>query len=263
MRVYHDRLDYVQPMKDESFQIYSTLYYGDDFLLGHYPSGNLLTFNDESRSFLSIEPPIGKQDCSSKNEREAQSLSIWGGEVAIGMWPFGEIWTGYPGDDWKLQARLFSNSPCGVAPYSEISEKFGFVYNALGQRITDMLPLGNGLIVSTSNKQPEPIVSGALKHLDHVSRAEYGRVVMLEKHYDLTCPVEWEKLNDFRIQITRRKINIFHNGNILCTRDFDFSETKGLSGITSFGKGLYGNFASWRKDARDSLKKSPNASNPN
>ncbi|MCG6121921.1 MAG: hypothetical protein MEP57_04340 [Microvirga sp.] len=224
-----------------SYQIYASLRYGSTFLLGQYPSGNLKSLM-RGALLAPVIPEIGAQACSEPHGREAQSLSIWGGEVAVGMWPWGEVWTGRPGRDWTMAARVFQHpeQPCGAVPFAKLLEDEGEVYNALGQRIFGFANWANGLAVSTYLKHPS--LSDHLDLLPGVAQEEYGRVLLLERDYEITCDINLESDMNFRFKIYKEKMSIYSNDEEVCSRPIDPDQLGDslAQGNMQYGNGVWG-----------------------
>jgi hypothetical protein len=229
-----------EKVKDYSDQFYSTIFYQSDVLLGHYPSGTIFKYDTKNKKPSFVDPKIGKEECSSANEREVQSMAFFGGDLIAGLWPFGELWVGRPYTPWHREARLFSGSSCGVAPYIDDLYDSEYVYNALGQRIVDMVPYADGLIVATGIKHSNPRVSDSINFLEKNLQSEYGRVYKLTKHVDLSCPIPLEDIDFVEFKFYLHRILLSVNEKIICELAYDFSETQWVNGIRAEGYGVFG-----------------------
>lgn len=73
--------------RGEAREYYSYLRYGDDVLIGTYPSGYLVNYSPD-RGFTLTDSPENTYDYA---YREAQSLTLLKGNPLVGMYPWGEI----------------------------------------------------------------------------------------------------------------------------------------------------------------------------
>jgi len=121
---------------DYSYQVYAGFTYYDHLLLGQYPSGELYAFNGESVERLEGWPPVMKG--VSKKAREAQTIVLYGGELYVGVWPWGEVWRYHRDlDQWNLAHRMFTHPPLTeetIHPYELECQALGIVANLWGQR---------------------------------------------------------------------------------------------------------------------------------
>ncbi len=175
-----------------SYQVYAAFTYYDKLLLGHYPSGELLAFNGETIEQLHDWPPVmpGVSDAA----REAQTIVAYGGELYVGVWPWGEVWRYHPSrESWRFMGRMFTHpEPTNATthPYEIESQEAGVVLNVWGQRVTSMIPLADALLIATSSKSPlewDP-------RFDFISKGkwqEYGRITHVHVGGHLSAPVAW------------------------------------------------------------------------
>ncbi|MGD9702357.1 MAG: hypothetical protein AB7Q42_01030 [Acidimicrobiia bacterium] len=226
---------------DVSNQIYSAVKFYDTWLLGHYPTGNLTSYDGHDTDQFA-DPPIGSQECSSEGQREAQTVGVWGGELAVGVWPWGEVWTGMPGEAWRLAARMFTGpAPCGEAAYADlVSTKPSFDFNALGQRIFGMASWSTGIAVATSAKNAQS--AGALALLDPEQRAEYGRVYLLERDAEISCQLDSVPDSRLTFRLDGTSMKVIQNGNEICSRSVNADELAPISGEVVVGSGAWGPF---------------------
>ena len=226
-----------------SFQIYTAVrWWWSRWWLGHYPSGNLLRWAD----LVQQDPPIGKQACSSSVGREAQSAIISMGQPTVGMWPWGEIWTGEPGQAWSLLTRLFPYpaSACTVeAPFIPQALAAGVPEsNALGQRAYSLASFGRGIAASATMKNASYGV--ALNQLSSGERAAYGSVVMIDREYELSCEVPGAGTMTLSFIIDGSDMEIRKDDVLLCSRAVNPANLPDLSGPLSMtiGDGPWGQF---------------------
>lgn len=207
----------------ESWQAYASLDAGDDVLLGHYPSGNLYSLSrladDSAWELTAQDPPITAT--VEVRRDEAQSLMHFGGEVLVGVWPWGEIFKGQHGEDWEPFIQAFSRSggePDFRHPYEPLVGN-----NCLGQRIFQILPWQTGFVFSTTLKNNDEECLNAIAAITAEQRIEYGQVRFVQRSHALTCPVVWvarpTKLvlalsNDNRLLVSQ-------DGRLLCSAPFE------------------------------------------
>ncbi|MFM8580539.1 MAG: hypothetical protein ACKOFW_03440, partial [Planctomycetaceae bacterium] len=97
-----------EPQLGVSFQLYSTQAFHDQLLMGQYPTGRLFSLEGETLRDLAGWPPVPPQ--VSGSSREAQTTTIYAGELFVGVWPWGELWQFHPDRrEWTLARRLFSH----------------------------------------------------------------------------------------------------------------------------------------------------------
>jgi hypothetical protein len=91
----------------KSFQVYSALNYYDRLLLGHYPSGCVYEFDGQNIRLQAGWPP--RLPGVSGSAREAQTTTIYRGDLYIGVWPWAEIWRyDRDADHWHSMGRAFT-----------------------------------------------------------------------------------------------------------------------------------------------------------
>jgi uncharacterized lipoprotein YddW (UPF0748 family) len=176
-----------------SFQVYSTLNTADRLLLGQYPTGELFEFNGAGLRRLTGAPPVMKG--VSGSAREAQTLAIYGGDIYVGVWPWGEVWRQSGVDaQWRFLGRLFTHpepTDKTTHPYEEETKRLDPVLNRWGQRVTSLVPLGDSLYLSTSAKGPNPYEE-KFTFLAGDMHLEYGAVYRYRKPGCLAVPMNWK-----------------------------------------------------------------------
>lgn len=145
----------LEPNIKVSYQLYSTLAFHDRLLMGQYPTGRVFEYDGKSIVDRAGWPPVLSGVSSSA--REAQTTVIYGGEMLVGVWPWGEVWRyNSDGNAWTFIQRMFSHpelSDSVVHPYDNENRKHS-IPNLWGQRVTSMFPSGDALYVATSAKYP-------------------------------------------------------------------------------------------------------------
>ena len=181
-----------EPEIGVSHQIYSVLNFYDRLLMGHYPTGLLYEFDGESLTLREGWPP--RLEGVAKNAREAQTTAIYGGDLFVGVWPWGEVWRyNRDADEWRWVRRMFTHplvTDETTHPYENECIGHDLVTNQWGQRVTSLVPLGGSLMISTSAKWPcewKP----EFKFLGDDKWKEYGSVFRLTMPGHLSAPVRW------------------------------------------------------------------------
>ncbi|MCA9133952.1 MAG: hypothetical protein KDA45_12385, partial [Planctomycetales bacterium] len=138
-----------------SYQLYSTMMVNDRLLMGQYPTGRLFEYDGESIRDLPGWPPV--LEGVSSNAREAQTTAIYGGDVFVGVWPWGELWRyNLDSQTWTFTQRMFDHPSLSkeiTHPY-DVENQGNDVGNRWGQRVTSLVPSGPSLFISTSAKTP-------------------------------------------------------------------------------------------------------------
>ena len=176
-----------------SFQVYSMINYYDRLLMGQYPTGEL--FEIVGGEVRQVPDWSLRPEGASPRAREAQALALYRGELFAGVWPWGEVWR-LPGPDaaWSFCGRLFTRPEVQetvTAPYeAEMTVLGEKVNNLWGQRITSLVPLGDGLLAGTSNKNGAPCEE-RLEFLGEGGCEEYGAVHRFFLPGHRSVPVTW------------------------------------------------------------------------
>ena len=93
----------------------------------------------------------------SGSAREAQTTVIYGGDVFVGVWPWGELWRYSPDSkSWAFTRRMFDHPQLSdrvTHPY-DADNRGNAVSNLWGQRVTSLVTIGRDLFISTSAKFP-------------------------------------------------------------------------------------------------------------
>ncbi|MFV2069296.1 MAG: hypothetical protein ACC645_20210 [Pirellulales bacterium] len=175
-----------------SYQVYAGFTYYDRLLLGQYPTGELFAFDGEKVERIEGWPPVMKG--VSGSAREAQTIVLYGGELYVGVWPWGEVWRYHRElGEWNLARRMFTHPALTDAtthPYELECKALGGVINQWGQRVTSMVPLKDSLLISTSAKWPsewEP----KFDFVGNDAWKEYGAVTRVHTSGHLSVPVRW------------------------------------------------------------------------
>ncbi|MFH1743810.1 MAG: hypothetical protein ABIH23_32800 [bacterium] len=233
-----------------SYQVYSMLNYYDRLIMGQYPTGEIFEFDGETVKHLEGWPP--RMEGVSGSAREAQTTAIYGGELFVGVWPWGELWNYHPEmKRWTFIERMFTHPPTTdktTHPYENECAALGGVINQWGQRVTSLVPLGPSLMISTSAKWPcewEPkfdfIASDKWK--------EYGAVIQLDIPGHLSAPLAWtEGLTELRFIVSDSDMRIEQDGHVIARTELGNSLSKVSASAAEFGDvvwghGIYGAFS--------------------
>jgi len=177
----------------KSFQIYASINYRDRLLFGQYPTGELWDWAGPGLFHLKGQPPT--MEGVSRNAREAQTLAIYGGELHVGVWPWGEVWRqdAWSGQ-WEFLGRLFTHpkpTDQWTHPYEAETTALDPVLNRWGQRVTSMVPMDDALYISTSAKGPNPY-EPKFAFLSDGKHLEYGAVHRFRAPGCLAVPLTWK-----------------------------------------------------------------------
>lgn len=211
------RWDALRAPDGKSHQDYAALNVGDVLWMGHYPSGEVLEYDGESLKPKPGYPPV--MAGVSRSAREAQTLTLYGGELYAGVWPWAELWALRPGiERWGLAQRMFrlpAATGATVHPYEKETQARGAVLNQWGQRITSLVPMGTNLYLSTSAKNSKPW-SPEFDFLDEAARAEYGLVHRISRPGALAAPLRWTAgPTRLRVVIGPETIQVFQDDAIV------------------------------------------------
>ena len=239
------------PVLGVSFQLYSTTIYRDRLLMGQYPTGRLFEYDGEKLTDIAGWPPY--LDGVSRSSREAQTTAIYGGDVFVGVWPWGELWRYNPDSAaWTFMERMFKHparSDKITHPYDvETAAVEGKVSNQWGQRVTSLVAAGPDLFVSTSAKWPCPWDARAFPFLAPEDWKSYGTVHRLAMPGHLGAATHWtEGPTTFEFAIDGPKATITQDGKRLAETALSNSILLRLKGgeklaDAHWGTGIYGSF---------------------
>lgn len=232
-----------------SYQVYSMLNYADRLLLGHYPSGCLYEFDGEQVKPMENFPP--RMPGVVGYAREAQSTTLYRGDLYVGVWPWGEVWRyDRNASQWLFVGRTFTRP----APTEQVGHPFeaeikaynaehgtNIVFNEWGQRVTSLAVVGDSLYIGTGNKggiAPHP----GFTFLTPEVLREYGQVLRLRMPGHLTGPVKWTQgPTRFRFLIRQGRLHLFQDGHEIAATAIPPSFVAGLRGAhITWGKGVFG-----------------------
>lgn len=227
-----------------SFQIYSMINYYDRLLMGQYPTGELFEIvGGELRQVPGWSLlPAG----ASPRAREAQTLALYRGELFAGVWPWGEVWRlSGPDAAWSFCGRLFTRPEVQetvTAPYEEEMTTLGEKVNNLwGQRVTSLVPQGDGLLAGTSNKNGAPCEE-RLQFLGEGLCEEYGAVYRLFLPGHRSVPVPWTgAARELEVRFTATEMRVSLDGMPPVVLPLDLASLD-LDGAYTWhwGQGIFG-----------------------
>ena len=230
-----------------SFQLYAMINYRDRLLMGQYPTGELFEVEGDELKHLAGWPP--RPAGAGPSAREAQTLTLYRGDLFAGVWPWGEVWRFKDADStWEYVRRLFAEPPMTLevqAPYEQEMTQLGEKVNNLwGQRVTALVPFREGLLASTSNKNGAPC-EPRLTFLEGGRAREYGEVHRLYLPGHLSVPIAWTGVaTDLEFEITPAGMSVSQDGRELGSATFPPASMDGFSiEYVRWSDGVYGPLA--------------------
>jgi len=239
-----------QPTLGRSFQLYSSLAFGDRLLMGQYPTGRVFEYDGKKMSEKSGWPPV--LPGVSRSAREAQTTAIYGGDLFVGVWPWAEVWRYNPDSRrWVYMRRMFKHPALTdkiTHPY-EVENRKHPVANLWGQRVTSLIPNGPDLFISTSSKGVDKWKPEAFPFLAPEKWKSYGKIYRATMPGHLAAATKWTG-GPTKIEFIIRgaEIEIQQDGKRLGTTTVtgslaeQLSRMKGLKNV-KWGDGTYGRFA--------------------
>jgi len=236
----------VRPLDKVSYQIYSMINYYDRLLMGHYPTGVLLQYDGQQVATLTGWPPV--PEGVSPRAREAQTTTIYGGQLFVGVWPWAELWRLDPDDSrWLFVGRMFSHPAVTdktVHPYESLPKEIGIEGGSFGQRVTSLVPYEDALLVGTSSKRAGEWNEQAARLFSPDERDQYGAIYRLTQPANLAATIRWtEGPTTLRFVAKCGRMAVYQDGEELVGKQLDanlleeFPETR-----LTFGRGLFGPF---------------------
>jgi hypothetical protein len=250
-RLRDDRWEALRTPDGKSHQIYAALNVGASLWLGHYPSGEIIEFDGQSLHLMKGFPPV--MPGVSNAAREAQTLTLFGGDVYVGVWPWAELWrlqdpNPAKAERWSLIRRMFSHPEATTRtthPYEKETAARGPVLNQWGQRLTSLVPSGRDLFIATSAKSSTPW-SSEFEFLNESARREYGLIYRMRRPGHLSVPLRWtDGPTRLRIVLDATSIRLEQDGTVVGqTRRADRTERPSDENLRNArivtGQGRYG-----------------------
>ena len=236
------------------FQFYSSVNYEGATLLGRYPGGLLYEFDGTTLKPSASNPSEFYADQTLP--REAQSVAIYCGDLYVGHYPRGEVWTkNLDSGTWERAARLFSYPTEDVpfVPYlgmepEETPESF------YGQRVTSLSLLGGSLFASTSNLREWDAAHETPSFLTSAQVDEYGSIARFSRPGCLTTNVAGSPPSySLTFEISEEAIRVIRDGATLF-ETANSGAMPGASDLVQVGDGVFGPFAGATVEARTSIE---------
>ena len=226
-----------------SYQVYSMIQYHDRLLLAQYPTGMLFEYRGGKPRLLQGWPP--RMPGVSASAREAQTLSIYRGELLVGVWPWAELWShDRDAGKWRSLGRMFTHPKLTdqkTHPYEAEARRHKLVANHWGQRITGMVPMGDGLMLSTSSKGTGEW-KAEYKFLTEAQRREYGAVIQLKMPGNLAAKIRWTgRPIELEFRVENKRMTLLQDGRKLASAPAPGMIAERLRGLkVRWGQGAYG-----------------------
>lgn len=229
----------------KSFQLYSAIKVYDQLFLGHYPSGSIYVY--DGNGLREFPHPLPVPLNVNKRQREAQTLCLFNGDLYVGVWPWGELWRfNFDSSTWQFVDRLYDfpeMSPDVISPYHKEMVAIGGIYNYWGQRITNMVPYGGSLYISTMNKGAFPYIPEQHSFISEESLEQYGQIHRLSGPLQITSPISWRTKSIFRFKISRDKMSMTQDDELLQELEIDALKYGcGKVESVTVGHGVFGTF---------------------
>ena len=232
-----------------SYQLYSTMAFNDRLVMGQYPTGRIFEYDGSKIVDRAGWPPVLPGVSSSS--REAQTTVIYGGELYVGVWPWGEVWRYHPDrDSWTFARRMFTHPELSseiTHPY-DVENKGNAVSNQWGQRVTSLVAIGPDLFVSTSAKDPCVWEPEKNPFLAPEKWKSYGAVYRLSAPGHLGANTAWTTgPTRFEFVLSGEELVIRQDGKELARSKLTgplaerVASSRGWKPLR-LGKGLYGAF---------------------
>ena len=239
----------LEPNINVSYQLYSSLAFHDRLLMGQYPTGRVFSYDGKKITDLKGWPPVPKG--VSGSSREAQTTTIYGGDLFVGVWPWAELWRYNPDQRrWHFAQRMFKHP----APSANITHPYDFENandtprNRWGQRVTSLVPSGPDLFIATSAKAPYQWEPKKFPFLAPDKWKSYGKVYRMTMPGHLAVPTIWTAgPTTLEFELQPGQMSIRQDGKLLATSKLTGPLSRQLAGVKSlkniqWGKGIYGPF---------------------
>ncbi|MCC7423508.1 MAG: hypothetical protein IT428_24800 [Planctomycetaceae bacterium] len=240
----------LEPNIKVSYQLYSTMALHDRLVMGQYPTGRL--FEYDGKSIVDRTDWPLQLEGVSRSAREAQTTVIYGGEMLVGIWPWGELWRYSPDTrKWTFLQRMFDHPSISdkvVHPYDVENQK-GEVPNQWGQRVTSLVTSGPELFISTSSKDPRTWDPDKFPFLAPEKWKSYGAVYRMTTTGHLGAATKWTKgPTVFEFELRGNRMAISQDGRRIAETTLSaplaekFRLKPALQDV-QWGHGIYGKFA--------------------
>jgi len=240
----------LEPDLGVSYQLYSTQAFHDRLLMGQYPTGRIFEYDGQKITDLTGWPPILAG--VSGSAREAQTTVIYGGDLFVGVWPWGELWRYNPDSrKWTFMRRMFDHPDLShkiTHPY-DVENRGNPVGNQWGQRVTSLIPSGPDLFIATSAKWPCDWDAEKFPFLARDKWKSYGTVYRMTMPGHLGAVTEWtDGPTTIEFTISGSEITIAQDGKRLAATTLTGPLAERLSALSklkniNWGDGIYGRFS--------------------
>lgn len=211
------------PRTEGVWQFYSSAEDADFVYMGHYPSADVLRCHkaDLVCDFLGI----GTFNTDQTHRDEAQSILKLGDTLYSGVWPWGEVFATHISNGMASSSqkvfRAFEQPALSSTELHPWRDKSDVTRHCFGQRITQLLPYGEGFIVVTGNfhNECQEILRSALTDAEY---DQYGKMYLVKTDRDLTCNLEGKKLPAvLSIYTSSQRVIATLNGREICSRNIN------------------------------------------
>jgi len=240
----------LKPNLGVSYQLYSTMAFRERLLMGQYPTGRIFEYDGKKITDLADWPP--KLQGVSGSAREAQTTVIYGGDVFVGVWPWGELWRYNPDSkNWTFMRRMFDHPNLSdkiIHPY-DVENKGNIVGNQWGQRVTSLVTSGTDLFISTSAYSPWEWDAKKYPFLAPDKWKSYGTVHRMTMPGHLGATTKWtDGPTVVEFTIRGSEITIAQDGKRLASTTLTgplAEQLRAVSGLKNvkWGDGIYGRFS--------------------
>jgi hypothetical protein len=239
------QLAHIRETDGKSWQGYSLTAWYDHHLIGHYPTGSLMDYADGKVE--PFDPVLPVPPGVSSAAREAQTLTIYGGDLYAGVWPWGELWRlDSDTKEWEFIRRVFEIpvTDMETAPYQELMKGKPDAINYWGQRIMNLAGTTEGLYISTMNKQGKPFLPEIHDFLTPEIVQQYGSIHRMSGVSQVSRQFVWKPVTEFRFVYDAEGIRMYQDGELLKSKDIPAE--LGFEGRAAhslrIGNGVYGPF---------------------
>ncbi len=250
-------------------EFYGAVEIDDALYFGHFPSGYAFKLTRDGALADTHTPPTRSDDWQGKfrfvvdrkvptannqNYREAQTLYLFGGKMVVGMYPYGEIWIGQPGETngWTYN-RLFKHPADTKEKFPYLSEirvqinklsderakrgaRWLYPYY-LGQRVHSMAPWNDSLALGVGNTNGYAFEKLRDAFLTDEQMAEYKKVHLLANDDTSQRIYSGDKPTTFEIRSVGTRMQFAMDG-VPVSRVFDMpgGEPSIVVGSGPFGR---------------------------
>ncbi len=238
----------LEPNLGVSYQLYSSLGFHDRLLMGQYPTGRVFEYDGKTITDQKGWPPV--LTGVSGSAREAQTSVIYGGDLMVGVWPWGEVWRYNPDSQrWIFMQRMFDHPALSdqiTHPY-DVENTNNTPRNLWGQRVTSLIASGADLFISTSAKAPVEWMPKQYPFLMPEKWKSYGKVYRATMPGHLGAPTNWtDGPTTLEFLIRGSEIVIHQDGKRLATTTLPDYLAEQLGKATfsdvEWGDGVYGRY---------------------